>query len=68
MRIDSIDWNMHPLIQGPLERPIDVRFDASGEYLYVLDFGHFEMHAERSVEASAYSGKLWRLRLTRDAR
>jgi hypothetical protein len=67
VRLDPIDWSMHPLMQGPLERPIDVRFDPLGQSLYVLDFGHFEMHAERGVEALAHSGKLWRLRLTHEA-
>jgi hypothetical protein len=58
---------MRLLIGGALARPIDVRFDASRESLYLLDFGHFEMHAERGVEVIAHSGKLWRLRLRPDA-
>ena len=66
VRLDPVDWSLHPLLGGPLARPIDVRFDTSGEFLYVLDFGHFEMPAERGVEASAHSGKLWRLRIRRD--
>jgi hypothetical protein len=37
------------------------------ESLHLLDFGHFEMHAERGVEVIARSGKLWRLRLRGDA-
>jgi glucose/arabinose dehydrogenase len=62
-RIDPIDWSLHPVIADPLARPIDVRFDPAGEALYVLDFGKFEMHAERGVIAEAYSGKLWRFQL-----
>ncbi|MFL5661544.1 MAG: PQQ-dependent sugar dehydrogenase [Ktedonobacteraceae bacterium] len=68
VRIDPANWSLHPLIEGPLARPIDVRFDPSGESLYVLDFGHFEMHAEQGVEAVAHSGKLWRLRLSSSSR
>ncbi len=62
-RIDPGDWSLRPVIADPLSRPIDVRFDPAGEALWVLDFGHFEMHAERGVIAEVRSGKLWRLRL-----
>jgi len=62
-RIDPIDWSLHEVIAGPLARPIDVRLDPTGEVLYILDFGHFEMHAERGVVAEAHSGKLWRFHL-----
>jgi glucose/arabinose dehydrogenase len=62
-RVDPADWSLHPVLSGPLSRPIDVRFDPSGEWLYVLDFGSFEMHTERGVVAEANSGKLWRIRL-----
>jgi hypothetical protein len=47
-------------VAGPLARPIDVRF-AHGGALHILDFGRFEMDAERGVAAEAGSGKLWRL-------
>ena len=62
-RIDPSDWSLHPVVSGPLARPIDVRFDPAGEALYILDFGQFEM-SERGVVAEAGSGKLWRLPLT----
>jgi glucose/arabinose dehydrogenase len=61
-RIDPRDWSVHPVAGEPLARPIDVRFGPAGEALYVLDFGRFEMDAERGVVAEARSGKLWRLR------
>jgi hypothetical protein len=61
-RVDPADWSLHPVLSGPLSRPIDVRFDPTGEWLYILDFGSFEMHAERGVVAEAHSGKLWRIR------
>jgi len=62
-RIDPANWSLHDVIQGTLERPIDVRFHPAGDALYILDFGRFEMHAERGVVAEARSGKLWRLAL-----
>ena len=65
-RINPDDWSLHPVVAGPLARPIDVRFDPTGEMLYVLDFGRFEMDGERGVVAEPRSGRLWRLRL-RDA-
>ncbi len=60
VRIDPSDWSMHPVVQSPLLRPIDVRFSLVDGAMYVLDFGQFEMHAERGVVAEAGSGKLWR--------
>lgn len=65
-RIDPSDWSLHPVVTGPLDRPIDVRFGPDGA-LYILDFGRFEMEAERGVNAVARSGKLWRYRLDADA-
>lgn len=62
-RIDPGDWSLHSVVADPLSRPIDVRFDPTGKVLYILDFGQFEMHAERGVIAQAQSGKLWRLQL-----
>jgi glucose/arabinose dehydrogenase len=67
-RVDPADWRLHPVVTEPLSRPIDVRFDPAGEFLYVLDFGEFEMHAERGVVAEKESGRLWRLSLTGDDR
>ncbi|MBW3560740.1 MAG: PQQ-dependent sugar dehydrogenase, partial [Proteobacteria bacterium] len=63
-RVDPSDWSLHPVVSDPLSRPIDVRFDPAGEALYILDFGQFEMHAERGVVAEEGSGRLWRLPLT----
>jgi glucose/arabinose dehydrogenase len=62
-RVDPTDWSLYPVVSEPLSRPIDARFGPDGA-LYVLDFGAFEMHAERGVVAEAGSGKLWRMRLT----
>ncbi len=62
-RIDPSDWSLHAVLAEPLTRPIDVRFNLTDGHLYILDFGRFEMHAERGVVAEAGSGKLWRLRL-----
>jgi glucose/arabinose dehydrogenase len=60
-RVDPSDWNVHPFLREPLNRPIDVRFDPTGEWLYVVDFGEFEM-SDRGVEAVPGTGRLWRLR------
>jgi glucose/arabinose dehydrogenase len=61
-RIDLGDWSLHPVVTGPLARPIDVRFGPTDEALYILDFGQFEM-SESGVVAEAGTGKLWRLPL-----
>ena len=60
-RIDPTDWSLHTVLESPLARPIDVRFHSVSKALYILDFGNFEMHAERGVVAEANTGKLWRL-------
>ena len=62
-RIDPSDWSLHPVVAGSLARPIDVRFDPTGKSLYILDFGQFEMHAQRGVVAEAKSGRIWRYTL-----
>jgi glucose/arabinose dehydrogenase len=65
-RIDPADWSFHPLVSDKLSRPIDVRYNPADESLYILDFGQFEMDAERGVMAQAQSGKLWRLKVTEE--
>ncbi|HJT56549.1 MAG TPA: hypothetical protein VJ761_08640 [Ktedonobacteraceae bacterium] len=59
-RIDPTNWSLHPVLETALSRPIDVRFHPIDKSLYILDFGNFEMHAERGVVAEANTGKLWR--------
>jgi glucose/arabinose dehydrogenase len=61
-RVDPSDWSLHDVPTGLLSRPIDVRFSAEGDALYIVDFGRFEMHAERGVVAEAGSGKVFRLK------
>jgi glucose/arabinose dehydrogenase len=62
--LDLAAGSLRPLTrQGALERPIDVRVDPSGRWLYVLDFGAFEMAGGGRVEARAGSGGVWRLSL-----
>src|SRR6185503_14497252 len=53
VRVDPSDWSMHPFLQGGLQRPIDVRFSASGSELYILDFGSFEMLDKGKLKAEA---------------
>jgi glucose/arabinose dehydrogenase len=60
-RIDPHDWNLHPVATGPLQRPIDARFNPTDGALYILDFGHFEMLEGGGLEAHAGSGKVWRI-------
>ena len=43
-----------------LERPIAARFDASGDALYVVDFGVLRM-GDKGPEPKAESGALWRI-------
>jgi glucose/arabinose dehydrogenase len=61
VRVDPDDWSLHPLVTGPLLRPIDVRFRPTDHELYVLDFGRFEMTADGNVAAEPSSGCLWRI-------
>lgn len=61
VRIDPCDWSMHDVLDGPLHRPIDVRFHPITRDMYVLDFGKFEMDAERGVVAEGGTGALWRV-------
>lgn len=60
-RIDPADWTLHPLNVGIFNRPIDIRFHPHTRAPYVLDFGEFEMIADKKVAARAGSGKLWKL-------
>jgi glucose/arabinose dehydrogenase len=64
VRVDPLDWSLHPFVGDGLQRPIDVRFSRSGSTLYVLDFGSFEMLAGGGVSAEARSGKLWRFKVS----
>lgn len=60
-RVDPADWSLHEVVAAPLDRPIDARFNPADGALHILDFGRFEMEAERGVVAVPGSGKLWRL-------
>lgn len=48
---------------GGLERPVAVRFDPSGEALYVVDFGVMTMGTQ-GPEPRPETGVLWRIRRT----
>ena len=61
-RVDTARWTVHPLAPGPARRPIDVRIDARAGWVYVLDFGEFEM-TDAGVDANAGSGAIWRFPL-----
>ena len=62
-RVDPSDWSLHPLLDEPLQRPIDVRFNPLDRALFILDFGAFEMGDEGRAVAQPASGRLWRLPL-----
>jgi len=46
---------------GGLERPIDVRFDRTGEVMYVLDMGTVRATSGQPAQAVPNSGVLWRV-------
>ena len=60
IRVDPWDWSMHPVPTPPLHRPIDVMFQPGESFAYVLDFGEFEITAEKKVQARPRSGSLWK--------
>ena len=60
VRVDPADWSLHPVNLGPFQRPIDVRFPPSGDDLWILDFGEFEIDETKRVQARAGSGNLWK--------
>jgi glucose/arabinose dehydrogenase len=62
-RIDPSDWSLHDACASPLVRPIDVGFDRTGDTLFILDFGQFEMTTQ-GVAAVAGTGTLWRCALS----
>jgi hypothetical protein len=62
-RIDPGDWSLHDAVGEPLARPIDVAFDRTGDTLFILDFGQFEMTTQ-GVAAVAGTGTLWRCALS----
>lgn len=46
---------------GGLERPFDVRFDPSGEVLYVVDLGEVQLSREFGLEPYGGTGVVWRI-------
>jgi glucose/arabinose dehydrogenase len=64
-RIDPADWSLHPLLDQPLHRPIDVRFHPLDRSLFILDFGLFEIGGDGNTKSQSRGGRLWRLPLDR---
>jgi glucose/arabinose dehydrogenase len=60
-RVNPAGWSHHPLPDLELNRPIDVRYQAIDDTIWIVDFGVFEMR-ERGVEAKKGTGKIWKLR------
>jgi glucose/arabinose dehydrogenase len=50
---------------GGLERPMDVRFDPSGEILYVVDFGEVRISRDRGPAPLGGTGVVWRITRSR---
>jgi hypothetical protein len=46
---------------GGLERPFDVRFDPTGEVLYIVDLGEVQVTRDAGVEPYGGTGVLWRV-------
>jgi hypothetical protein len=46
---------------GGLERPFDVRFDPTGEVLYVVDMGEIQLSRENGLEPFGGTGVVWRI-------
>jgi len=46
---------------GGLERPFDVRFDPSGEALFIVDLGEVNLTRENGVEPFGGTGVIWRI-------
>jgi glucose/arabinose dehydrogenase len=46
---------------GGLERPFDVRFDPTGEMLYVVDMGEVQLSREYGLEPYGGTGVIWRI-------
>jgi glucose/arabinose dehydrogenase len=62
LRIDPRDWSQHMLPAGAFSRPIDLVPTADGQ-LIVVDFGAFELLGKGQVDATAGSGRVWKLSL-----
>jgi hypothetical protein len=60
--INPDNWTIYATLRyNESLRPIDVRYNPVDGYLYVLDFGKFEIKEDHSISAEPQSGKLWRL-------
>jgi glucose/arabinose dehydrogenase len=46
---------------GGLERPFDIRFDPTGEVLYVVDMGEVQLTRENGLEPYGGTGVVWRI-------
>lgn len=64
VRVALADWSEHALpalATLPLRRPIDVAIDARAGVCYLLDFGDFEIGADKRVAATAATGRIWKV-------
>lgn len=62
VRVSPADWSLHALpLPLPLRRPLDIAFCAHSAFAYVVDFGHFEFLQDKRIDATAGSGRIWKL-------
>lgn len=61
VRVDPTDWTIHPFLGGIADRPIDVMLSPDQKWLYIVDFGTFEMGPEGAVDAVPGTGKVMRV-------
>ncbi|MGH2548141.1 MAG: PQQ-dependent sugar dehydrogenase, partial [Thermomicrobiales bacterium] len=63
VKIDMETWTPEDfLVTGKMFRPIDVKYVAAENALWILDFGDFEM-TEQGVVANKGTGGVWKLPL-----
>ena len=61
LRIDTADWSRHLLPDLQLNRPIDVKYNAADDSIWVVDFGEFEM-TQTGIDAKRESGEVWKVK------
>jgi glucose/arabinose dehydrogenase len=60
LRLDPDGWRSHSVPVEGLLRPIDVRFGSDG-FAYLVDFGHFEITADKGLQARPETGRILRI-------
>jgi glucose/arabinose dehydrogenase len=61
VRVTLPDCSVHSVGDLRFNRPIDVAFDRSAPVAYVVDFGEFEIMADKNIATRAGSGCVWKM-------